>query len=182
MSVAVAPNFCGCKNSFWIMVFVKNILPFIATMPVPLTSLKILFNILELNTLRFDITSFVSWLKIVLLLLNLFTLMIKRLIYLPNLLTANNLNSFAKTLVSSPWIDLSLSSFFLMHLHLILCIAFFNLFLFVFFLVLVYFVFHIKKNEKSEKYKNNVCLCILVLVYLGWPLKQSFLNFVSFAT
>ena len=34
-------------------------------------------------------------------------------------LTANNLNFFAKTLVSSPWIDLSVSSFFLMHLHLV---------------------------------------------------------------
>ena len=37
-----------------------------------------------------------------------------------------------------------------------------------------------KKNEKLEKYKNSVCMCTLVLVYLGWPLKQSFLNFVSF--
>ena len=55
------------------------------------------------------------------------------------------------------------------------------IFLFVFFLVLVYFIFHIKiKIEKSEKYKNSVCLCTLVIVYLGWPLKQSFLNFVSF--
>ena len=32
------------------MVFVKNILPSIVTIPVPSTSLKILFNILELNT------------------------------------------------------------------------------------------------------------------------------------
>ena len=118
--------------------------------------------------------------KMVLLLLSLFTLMIRRPICLPNLLTANGLNSFTKTLVSSPWIDLSFSSFFLMHLHLVLCIALFNLFLFVFFSVLVYFVFHIKKIEKSEKYKNNVCMWTLVLVYLGWPLKQSFLNFVSF--
>ena len=47
LSVAVAPNFCGCKNSSLIMVFVKNILPFIVTISVPLTSLKILFNILE---------------------------------------------------------------------------------------------------------------------------------------
>ena len=31
-----------------------------------------------------------------------------------------------------------------------------------------------KVSENSEKYKNNVCLCILVLVYLGWPLKQIF--------
>ena len=60
----------------------------------------------------------------------------------------------------------------------------FNMFLFGYLLVLLDFVFHIKikknNNEKSEKYKNSVCLCTLVLVYLGWPLKQSFLNFVSF--
>ena len=64
------------------------------------------------------------------------------------------------------------------------CFVLFNMFLFVYFLVLLYFVFIKNKNknkfEKSEKYKNNVCLCTLVLVYLGWPLKQSFLNFVSF--
>ena len=58
------------------------------------------------------------------------------------------------------------------------------MFLFGYLLVLLDFVFHIKikknNNEKSEKYKNSVCLCTLVLVYLGWPLKQSFLNFVSF--
>ena len=51
---------------------------------------------------------------------------------------------FAKTLVSSLWIDLFFSSSFPMHLHLNLCIALFNLFLFVFFSDLVYFVFHIK--------------------------------------
>ena len=58
------------------------------------------------------------------------------------------------------------------------------MFLFVYFSVLLYFVFQKIKNnfvfEKSEKYKNSVCLCTLVLVYLGWPLKQSFLNFVFF--
>ena len=65
---------------------------------------------------------------------------------------------------------------------LVLCIALFNLLLFFFFFfsVLVYFVFHIKIKIKIEKYKNCVYLCTLVLVYLGWPLKQSFLNFVSF--
>ena len=103
----------------------------------------------------------------VLLLLNLFTLMIKRLIYLPNLLTANNLNSFAKTLVSSPWIDLSLSSFFLMHLHLILCIAFFNLFLFVFFLVLVYFFFSYKKNWKIRKIQKQ-CVFVYISTCVPW--------------
>ena len=67
---------------------------------------------------------------------------------------------------------------------LVLCIALFNLFLFVFFSVLVYFVFHIKIKKKNwkklEKEKNSVCLCTLVHVYHGWPLKQNFINFVSF--
>ena len=72
---------------------------------------------------------------------------------LPNLLIANGLNSFTKTLVSSPWIDLSFSSFFLMHLHLFLCIALFNMFLFVFFSVLLYFVFSYKIKKKIEKKK-----------------------------
>ena len=77
--------------------------------------------------------------------------------------------------------SLSLSLLFLF-LHLVLCITLFNMFLFGYFLVLLYFVFHIKKIKKLEKLKNSVCLCTLVLVYLGWPLKQSFLNFVSFVT
>ena len=47
--VAIAPNFYGCKNSSLIMVFVKNILPSIVTISVPLTSLRILFNILKQN-------------------------------------------------------------------------------------------------------------------------------------
>ena len=58
----------------------------------------------------------------------------------------------------------------------------FNMFLFGYFSVLLCFVFHINfffflKNQKNTK---MVCvLCTLVLVYLGWPLKQNFLNFVS---
>ena len=96
----------------------------------------------------------------VLSLLSLFTLMIRRLICLPNLLTANGLNSFIKTLVSSPWIDLFLSFLLFMHLHLVLYFALFNMFLIV--LSFAYFVFHIKKFEKSEKYKNSVCF-----VYIG---------------
>ena len=70
----------------------------------------------------------------------------------------------------------------LCNLHLVLCIALFNLILFVFFSVLVYFIFHIKYKKKIEKLKNTktvYVLCTLVLVYLRWPLKQSFLNFVS---
>ena len=81
----------------------------------------------------------------------------------------------------------SLSLFFFFFFALLMCFAFvfwvslvlrivsFNMFLFVYFLVLLYFFFVIKKIEKkSEKYKNSVCLCTLVLVYLGWPLKQIF--------
>ena len=50
------------------------------------------------------------------------------------------------------------------------------------FSILFCFVFHKNKNkkiEKLEKYKNSVYLCILVFVYLRWPLKQSFLNSIS---
>ena len=102
----------------------------------------------------------------VFLLLSLFTLMIRRLICLPNLLTANGLNSFTKTLVSSPWIDLSFSSFFLMYLHLVLCIDLscltcFCLVTFQFCFILLFIKIKIK-IEKSEKYKNYVCF-----VYIG---------------
>ena len=69
---------------------------------------------------------------------------------------------------------LVLSQFSFMHYFFLL-----NMFLFVYFSVLPYFAFIKKKIEKSEKYKNNMCLCTLVLD-LRWPLKQSFLNFVSF--
>ena len=103
----------------------------------------------------------------VLLLLSLFTLMIRRLICLPNLLTANNLNSFVKTLMSSPWIDLFLSSFLFMHLHLVLRIALFNLFLFVFFSVLVYSVFHKNKNWKIRKIQKQ-CVFVYIGTYVPW--------------
>ena len=72
---------------------------------------------------------------------------------------------------------------FLLLVNLVLCIASFNMFFFVFcfffFFSFYLFCFSLKKM-KSEKYKNNVCLCTLVPVYPGWPLKQSSLNFVSF--
>ena len=141
------------------MVFVKNILPFIMTIPVPLTSLKILFNILELNILRYDTTSSGSLSKMVHSLLSLFTLMIRRLICSLSLLIENGLNSYAKTL-QSPWSDLSSFSSYLMHLHLVLYFALFNMFMFVYFLVLLYFVLHKNKNKKSEK---KQC----VFVYIG---------------
>ena len=67
---------------------------------------------------------------------------------------------------------------------LVLCIAlFFFTFVFVCFLFsfgLSCFSYKNKNKNKNWKYKNSVCMCTLVLVYLGWPLKQSFLNFVSF--
>ena len=108
--------------------------------------------------------------KMILLLLSSFTLMIRRQIYSPNLLIANGLNSFAKTLVLSPWIDLHFSFFFLMYLHLVLYIALCNMPLFVVFqfcFILLFIKIKKKNFEKSKKYKNNVYLCTLVLVYLG---------------
>ena len=60
--------------------------------------------------------------------------------------------------------------------------ALFNMFLFSYFQFCFIFFFKIFFFEKIEKYKNNVCLYTLVLVYLGCLLKQSFLNFVSFVT
>ena len=47
---AIAPNFYGCKNSSMIIIFVKNILPSTMIILVSSTSLRIWFNILELNT------------------------------------------------------------------------------------------------------------------------------------
>ena len=94
LPIAVAPNSYRCKNSSTIMVFVKSISQSIMTILVPLTSLRIRFNILEPNTYRFDITSLESLSKMVLSLLSLFTPMIRRLTYLPNLLIVNASNSF----------------------------------------------------------------------------------------
>ena len=147
-----------------ITIFVKNIFPSTVTIPMPSTSLRIQFNILELNTYRFDIISLGSLLKMVLLLLSLFTLMIRRLIYLPNLLTANGLNSFAKTLMSSPWIDLFFSSF-PMHLHLVLCITLFCLTCFCLFIFQFCFIFffhkNLKKNLKNQKNTKTMCVCVI---------------------
>ena len=55
--------------------------------------------------------------------------------------------------------------------------------LFVFFFFLNFFYcFQEKKIKKKkrcggnfEKYKNSLFLCILVLVYLGWPMKHCFM-------
>ena len=149
------------NNNFTVMVFVKSILPSTMTIPVLSTSLRIQFNILKLNTQRFSITSLGSLLKMVLLFLSLFTLMIRRLIYLPNLLTVNGLNSFAKTLVSSPWIDLFFSSSSLMHLHLVLCIDLSCLTCFCLVSFQFCFIFfHINIFLKSKKNTKTVCVCV----------------------
>ena len=69
---------------------------------------------------------------------------------------------------------LSQSSF-----YALLCLTSFCLVILQFCFVLLFIY---KKNKKLKNQKNTkiVCvLCTLVLVYLGWPLKQSFLNFVS---
>ena len=88
--------------------------------------------------------------KMVLSLLSLFTLMIKRLICSLNLQTANILNSFTKTSVSSPQIDLFLSSFLLIHLHLVLCFALLTCFCLIIF-QLYFTLFFIKKFKKKKK-------------------------------
>ena len=62
------------------------------------------------------------------------------------------------------------------------CLWCFVCLLFFFFMFCFKFFFLNKKRENFEKYKNSVCLCTRVLVYLGWLMKQSFLNFVSFVT
>ena len=99
----------------------------------------------------------------VLSLLSSFTLMIRRLTSLPNLLTLNALNSFVKTLVLFPW--MVFLSFLPSHAFASSFVVLLNMFLLFFFNV-VYFVFHIKikikKIEKSEKYKNSV-----YYVYIG---------------
>ena len=68
----------------------------------------------------------------------------------------------------------NLSVLFFFWVSLVLCFALFNMFLFVYFQFLI-ILFWKKKNTKT------VCvMCTVVLVYLGWPLKQIFLNFVFF--
>ena len=128
----------------------------IVTIPVPSISLKILFNTLGPNTLRSDITSFVSWLKMVLSLLSSFTLMIKRLTCSPSLQMVDALNSCAKTLVLYPWTDLSLSFLFFMHMHLVFMLSFYTLALFFFFCL-----FALIKN------KNTKTMSVCVYWYLS---------------
>ena len=131
--------------------------------------------------------------------------LLKALIFLSNL---NGFNSFPSPSVQgfnqrkgsskvwkekdSKWFyHLLLSScFFLLHylcvlllfwVSLVLYFALINMFLFVYFQFLfILFLYKKKKIWKTQKNTKTVCvMCTLVLVYLGWPLKQSFLNFVS---
>ena len=58
---------------------------------------------------------------------------------------------------------------------LVLCFVLFNMFFFLFFFFLFLVIFFNKKKLKNQKNTKTVCvLCTLVLVYLGWPLKQNF--------
>ena len=71
---------------------------------------------------------------------------------------------------------------FMFWVSLVFILCLFNMFLFGYFssfFFVLFFVIKIKKIEKSENTKIVCVLCTLVLVYLGWPLKQSLLNFVS---
>ena len=73
---------------------------------------------------------------------------------------------------------------FMFWVSLVFMLYLFNMFLFGYFSVLLFFFLCKKKIEKSEKYKNSVCYvyfgtCVPWYLYLGWPLKQSLLNFVS---
>ena len=57
--------------------------------------------------------------------------------------------------------------FYALCVSLCFCLVVFQLFIYLFILSFI-----IKKNiEKLEKYKNSMYLCILVLMYPGWPLK-----------
>ena len=105
-------------------------------------------------------------------LLSSFTPMIKRLIYLPNLLTVNVSNSFIKTLVLSPWDDPSPSSSPPKYLHLVfmLCLTCFCLFIFsfcFFFFFCIWYKNKKSKIEKSKKYKNSVC-CVYIGTCVPW--------------
>ena len=148
-----------------ITVFVKNILPSTMTIPVPLTSLRIWFNILELNIYRFDITSLGSLSKMGTLTLE--------FIHTDD----QKIDLFTKTF-DSKWfeflrqnigvipMDWSLLLLFLPYAFaysFIHCFVLFNMFLFIYFSVLLYFVFH--KNKKNWKIRKIQKQC--VFVYIG---------------
>ena len=182
LPVAIAPNFYGYKNSSLIMVFIKNILPSIVTIPVPLTSLGILFNIL--------------WTKHIEIWHHFIQELVKDGTLTLEFIHTNDQKTdlFTKPL-ESKWFEFLCQNIGVISMEwslllLLLPHAFASSFMFCFvyhvfvylFSVLLYFFF-IKKKLKNQKNTKTMCvLCTLVLVYLGWPLKQSFLNFVSFVT
>ena len=94
---------------------------------------------------------------------------------------------YGKKKAQSDSVTFSLSPFMFLHyffvllscfwVRLVLCFVCFFMFLFVCF-QFCFILFFIRK----KKYKNCVRFCILAVVYPGWPLKQSFLNFVSLVT
>ena len=67
-------------------------------------------------------------------------------------------------------------------ISLALCFALFNMFLFVFSFFFLFCFSYKNKIWKIRKIQKQCVMCTLVLMYLGWPLKQSFLNFVSFVS
>ena len=157
------------------MVFVKNISLSIVTIPVPQTSLKIWFNILKPNTLRFDITLFMSWLRMAFSLLSLSTLMIKRLISSLNPWMVDALNSCAKTLVLSLWSDplffFHASALLVFMLCLFICLSLCFVLSFFFFLI-------IKKGNFRKIQKQ--CVFVYTSTYVPWmAFETEFLNFVS---
>ena len=73
-----------------------------------------------------------------------------------------------------------LSCFWVSLVFLFVCFQFFFVCFQFFFILFFYRNNFFLKNQKNTKI---VCvLCTLVFVYLGWPVKQNFQNFVSFVT
>ena len=66
--------------------------------------------------------------------------------------------------------------------NLVLWYVLFNMFLFVCFQFCFILFFNKKKFKNKKNTKTMYVLCTLVPVYLGWPLKQNFINFVFFVT
>ena len=161
MPIVVAPNSYGCKNSSMIIVFVKSISLSTVIILVPLTSLRIWFNILEPNTeiqhhfIRELVEDGSLTLKFI------HTDDQKADIFTKPL-DSKRFKFLHKNIgvISIGW---STFPFFSPHalahsFYALLCLTCFCLVVFRFSL----FFLIIKKNEKSEKYKNSVCY-----VYIG---------------
>ena len=80
---------------------------------------------------------------------------------------------------------LLICSVFMFWVSLVFMLCLFNMFLFGYFSVFALFLFVFIKIKikikiwKIRKIQKQCVFCTLVLMYLGWPLKQSLLNFVS---